>query len=1438
MKTKQLKDNEKERLGVLKRYQILDSLPEEDYDRLTQLASIICDVPISLISLIDDNRQWFKSNTGLDTTETPRSQAFCHYAIQQETIFEIEDATQDKRFKDNPLVNFEPHIRFYAGVPLIDPDGYALGTICVIDRKPRKLTHNQQKALELLSKEVMTLIVQKKLKEELSFFEKLFKYSHDFICMAGMDGYFKKVNPAFQILLGWSTEELKEKPFIDFVHPDDRELTRQEFRKLEVGEITLNFQNRFVSKSGSYFNLQWVVTPDIATGILYCIASDKTYELVTEEKIRFSENQFRSFFENSQGLMCTHDLKGNFLSVNNSGAQLLGYSTKELSSMSLWDIIPEKHHPSLKKYLFDIEANGINKGIMSTLHKNGSAKVWYYNNIIEKDQEGVRYVIGNSIDITDQMRLESDLNHVKETLEETNKLAKVGAWEVNMSKQTILWSEITREIHEVPGDFQPNLAKAIDFYKEGESRNKIQMALKVAMEMGTGWDLELQIITAKGNEKWVRALGKAVMEDGVCKRLYGAFHDIDEKKLIKISLEESENKYRAFFDNSPVGVAINRHMDGLFIEGNQALFSMIGYTEAEYRKLSHWDVTPAIFDEQEMVHRESLSVNGKYGPYEKIYLHKDGHEVAVLLNGVKFLGANREEQVYSVIQNISERKKAEKELMLQKAKLAAFVEYSPAAVAMLDREFRYVAVSNRWLEEYKMKDRDIIGLSHFEVFPEISDEWKIIYERSMQGSVEIKEEDIWRPAGWNYDQYLRWETRPWFLHEGTIGGIMIMNQDITEISLQREELKSAKMQAEQANIAKSEFLASMSHEIRTPLNGVIGFTDLILKTKLNETQEQYLNIVNQSGNALLSIINDILDFSKIEAGRLELEIEKCDLYEMGSQSADMISYQIKNKELEMLLNISTELPRFIYTDSVRLKQVLINLLSNASKFTEKGEIELKIEPLTDPKQKIITIRFEVRDTGMGIRKDKQKQIFQAFTQEDGSVTRKFGGTGLGLTISNKLLALMGSRLQLVSSPGKGSRFFFDVSLTCEEGEQHIWRNLSQIKKVMVVDDNENNRLIVTQMLLLENIHTTQARNGMEALQFLEEGEKFDVILMDYNMPVMDGLETIRKIRENYYASPEEQPIMLLSSSADHEKVTQTCKELKVNSRLIKPIKMQDLYKSLSRLVKQFDEQMEDSEIEITTSSLKKLRVMIAEDGEVNMLLARIIIQRIAPNAEIIEVNDGTEAVNACKEKMPDIILMDIQMPEMNGYEATRKIRELPSEIHVPIIAITAGNVKGEREKSIAAGMDDFIAKPIVEATVAGVFNKWLSKMDESSMSEEKLPAKMPAISIDIAKLRSFLDHDEGEFREFLQIIKNELVSSLGLMEACYLEKSATGLQKAGHKLKGTTLSAYMEPLSKHAITLNQLTEFDEVLVSGLMKSVRKEIAKILSLIEQVFNSEQ
>jgi len=803
-----LPGNEAERLEALKSYHILDTANDPDFDRLTQLASLLCDAPISLITLIDEHRQWFKSKTGIQVPELPRELSLCQYVIEGPSAIVVEDSATDERFRNNPIVTNNPSMRFYAGYPLVDPKGFALGTLCILDQKPKQLTPTQDKALQLIAGEAMSLIIAKRQKEELENFEKLFENSNDLICVAGTDGFLKKINHAFESLLGWDKEFLLSNPFIDLVHPDDMEKTRSEITRLITEGNAINFTNRIRTKKGDYKTLQWAGSPEPSTDSIFSIARDITTEQQREEQIRVSENKFRSFFEYSQGLMCTHDMEGNFISVNASGASLVGYTTAEIQQMSLFDIVPPKHHASTRAYLAEISATGKSSGLMTTIHKNGTIHIWLYNNTTETNVDGTRYVIGNSIDVTDRMQLERDFTFTKEILEQTNQMARVGAWQLTIDSKKVYWSSITCEIHEVLNEYVPDLEKDIHFYKEGESRNSVIKAFAEAIEKGTPWDMELQIITAKGNERWVRAQGKADMVNGKCKRLYGAFQDI------------------------------------------------------------------------------------------------------------------------------SERKTAEKALFVEKSRLSAFVENAPAAVAMFDHDIKYIAVSNRWLEEYQIQGRNVIGLSHYEVFPGITQQWKDIHSRCLAGAVEKNEEDVWRPTGWDHDQYLRWEVRPWYLFDGSIGGIMMFTQDITEICLQRDELKAAKKQAEQANVAKSEFLASMSHEIRTPLNGVIGFTDLILKTRLDETQQQYLGIVNQSANALLSIINDILDFSKIEAGKLELEIEKCDLYEIASQAADIISYQVKKNELEMLLNISTELPRFIWGDAVRLKQILINLLSNAPFTTE------------------------------------------------------------------------------------------------------------------------------------------------------------------------------------------------------------------------------------------------------------------------------------------------------------------------------------------------------------------------------------------------------------------------------------------------------------------------------------------------------------------------
>jgi signal transduction histidine kinase/CheY-like chemotaxis protein len=541
-------------------------------------------------------------------------------------------------------------------------------------------------------------------------------------------------------------------------------------------------------------------------------------------------------------------------------------------------------------------------------------------------------------------------------------------------------------------------------------------------------------------------------------------------------------------------------------------------------------------------------------------------------------------------------------------------------------------------------------------------------------------------------------------------------QDITEIKAVEAGLLGAKEDAEQANKAKSEFLANMSHEIRTPLNGIIGFTELLSKMNLNETQQEYLGIITQSGDALLNTINDILDFSKIEAGKLEIHYTKSNLYELLGESADVVKYQVRSKELELILNIAPDAAKFVWLDEVRVKQILINLLGNAVKFTESGEIELKLHPLSEPLPEHVTYRFTVSDTGIGIHPEKLLKIFEAFSQEDASTTKKYGGTGLGLTISNKLLQLMGSKLEVSSVPDQGSAFFFDLTLKTEVEDADNEQRYDSINKVLIVDNNANNRTIIDKMLQLNEIASHEVSSGGEAVELIQNGEVFDVVLMDYHMPDMDGLETIKKIK-GILNDPATEPSFILLNSSSDEMTIQECKRLNIDYRLMKPIKIKDLYTALNSMINK-TKHVPLPAVKKSAEVIKQaFNIIIAEDNAINMLLARTIVKKIAPNAVIFEAVNGVEALNIYQEEMIDIILMDVQMPDMNGYIATKEIRSIPREKQVPIIALTAGNVKGEREKCISSGMNDFISKPFAATTIAQCLKNWLSPANQQKQAQ-------------------------------------------------------------------------------------------------------------------------
>jgi PAS domain S-box-containing protein len=535
------------------------------------------------------------------------------------------------------------------------------------------------------------------------------------------------------------------------------------------------------------------------------------------------------------------------------------------------------------------------------------------------------------------------------------------------------------------------------------------------------------------------------------------------------------------------------------------------------------------------------------------------------------------------------------------------------------------------------------------------------------------------------------------------------NWDITEKKKVEENLQMAVKAAEAASKAKSEFLANMSHEIRTPLNGVIGFTDLLQSTPLSAVQHQYVQNANISGHTLLGIINDILDFSKIEAGMMDLEIIKTDIHELISQSADIIKYAADKKGLELLLNIDSEMPRFASVDAVRLKQILANLMGNAVKFTEKGEIELKVdyEKITRQKGKF---RFSVRDTGIGITSENQTKLFKSFSQADSSTTRKFGGTGLGLVISEMIAQKMGSKIYISSDLGKGSTFYFDIETDIEYGEKINTENFQSIKRCFVIDDNENNRIILEHTMFNWGIECVSCDNGLDAIKIIQSSEPFDVVICDYHMPYIDGLETIKLIREKLKLSPQKLPIILLHSSSDDAELHRKCDDYGVRFRLTKPVKAEVLYSYFCNINSPIVPRIitENDIAKTTAKTLNSFTILVAEDVEMNMLLVKFLIAKLLPEAKIIEAIDGREAVQQWQKEKPDLILMDMQMPIMDGIEATIKIRELEKskDKYVTIIALTAGAMQEEKDKCLAAGMDDFLTKPIEPEKLSQAFNRF------------------------------------------------------------------------------------------------------------------------------------
>lgn len=1301
MTTYPMPPNENQRLESLKLHELLDLKKDPELDIFAEAACLITDCPVAIIGVMEADHQRIQSCVGMDVDFVPRRETVCQYTIMSRDVLIIEDTFLDERTSSKRMI-IDGNIRFYAGVPLVDENGLVLATICVVDFVPKSLSDKQIISLKNLGKAVTKTLLRRRENIQAEYFSEIFNVTNNLICVLKNDQVFKDVNPAFEALFQKNKSELVYLKLSDVLGNSTDLQQKLDALSYNSGGFTTTTITTLDDQEELF--IEWYFKPNRQNTEIICFGRNITHDIEEHRKLESSERRFRNFFENAIGLMSMHDLDGKILAVNEKGREVLDFSPEDVGNLSLQQLVPPQHLQNLNDYMQRIIEKGEDTGTMILRTKTGKDIYWMYNNMLETDENGKQYVVSTALNMTERIQLERDLIYTQKILEQTNKVASVGGWEVNLKTNKIFWSDSTKKIHRVPEQYTPDLDSAIAFYEE-KSKPRIEQLFLRAVEKGLPYDEELRLRRHDGSLIWVRVKGIPEFEDGVCVRVFGIIQDIDQSKNTYLELEKKEGMLRYF------------------------------------------------------------------------------------------------------------------------------VNYVPAAVAMLDNNLNYISVSKRWLQEFHDNCSDIIGQNLYEVNPNIPDERRAIYTKALQGQAYKNENQKFEIPGESTPQHFNWEVIPWHLSNGTVGGVVISTQNITNSVKINQELKEAKTLADLASKAKSEFLANMSHEIRTPLNGVIGFSDLLLKTPLTDMQVQYLNYISDSGNSLLSIINDILDFSKIESGKLELFIDRYNVYDLANHVVNIILYQAQSKGLELLLNIEQGLPNTVWIDEARIKQVLINLLGNAVKFTEVGEIEFAVSRLKQNDEKM-TLRFSVRDTGIGIPKERQKRIFDAFTQEDSSVSKKYGGTGLGLTISNNLLKYMGTNLMLESEMEKGSVFYFDIEVPYDKDDlQENDDDMTEIGRVLVVDDNQNNRTILQHMLAYKNIKSEAAANGLEAIQLLMNGERFDMILMDYHMPVLSGLETIEKIKELFKIQGEMIPLIVLHTSSEENEFISAFRKDDKSYCLLKPIKSDELYRTLRYALKDSKQNngKKDRVVSIEEMVIEQpMTVLLADDNPVNRALNNKMMQLSAPNAILIEVSDGKQALMKCSETVFDLILMDVQMPVMDGIEATRSIRTLPDYKDVPIVGISAGNSVGEKERCLSAGMSDFLPKPIRQAELFAVIKKNIA-VDNYTTRNSNLDT---SDDLDKKMIEEQLGDDE-EFKVFfINLVIQELTNTKQELQKIISDYESTTAKGFLHKLKGTSGTSGLVKLTERAAFWEQEIESNPDLYI-MEQEITNEINKGIEIFRQM-----
>ncbi|MGX5913664.1 response regulator [Aliidiomarina sp. Khilg15.8] len=776
----------------------------------------------------------------------------------------------------------------------------------------------------------------------------------------------------------------------------------------------------------------------------------------------------------------------------------------------------------------------------------------------------------------------------------------------------------------------------------------------------------------------------------------------------------------------------------------------------------------------------------------------------------------------------------------------------PNRVYWRDSNLRIVGANRAFLDDFQIEDFDPDSSLEDADIANLRNNPRLLErDRSTlddQRACTSAEMQLQLAAGNTQTRWVEHASAPLYDDDNQLIGVLGSYYDISTIKAATDDMAKAKDAAEQANQSKSDFLANMSHEIRTPINAIVGMANLALKTNLDPKQQRYIKVINSSSNALLGVINDILDFSKIEANKLSIERIPFDLDEVLSTLADMFAYKAYDKDLEFIINLPANIPTMLLGDPMRLNQVLVNLVSNAIKFTDEGEINVSCTLLEQSQEKV-WLRISVTDTGIGMDEEQRANLFQAFTQADTSTTRQFGGTGLGLAISRRLIQLMQGDIGVISSPGQGSTFYIELTLPLQPSQDtsHHQFLMEQLKgtRILAIDDNLSTREMLYELLRSYQMDAKVCRSAEQALDILVEADEADkpyqVALIDWRLPGMDGLALVERLQQALPA--ERMPKTILATGYYAEELAEKAKTVGADDFITKPYTTATLARVLSSAIygrNQADKAISDEPSERIPKTLQNAPLLVVEDNEINQHVAKEMLSGHGFDVDIAA--HGLEAVDMVQQRAYAMVLMDIQMPVMDGYRAAETIRQHYSYQQLPIVAMTANAMSGDAERSLAAGMQGHIPKPIDEDVLLSQIVKWAvpgpyersaRSSDKPDTTSQRGSHRYPQVKgIEFASALARLNHNSELYIRLVTTLVESYTHSAQKVSEFISRGKHDEARRYFHSLKGAAANLGLLAIEKKASRL------EEAMKSGDIGRVADQITGLDTLLQEAEQAAQ